>query len=196
VPWIEISARIIRWPPLCACCCRVADTSIEVSHTRSSGVKVVRHQTKSWDIPYCAKCFDHIDAARALWRFRRTVLHLPVVFRLSASALSIVVILFLTRIPLLPALVLGGGWSVAVAVALYLLDPVCVRVHKLWLREREEAWRKLKRRLDTLLCGQCAEEGVLAARYHGWSGTVHTFEFSSDQYAELFRKANPRKVLL
>jgi formate hydrogenlyase subunit 3/multisubunit Na+/H+ antiporter MnhD subunit len=34
-----------------------------------------------------------------------------------------------------------------------------------------------------------------AIRYHGWSGSVHSFEFDNPDVADAFRQANPRKVM-
>jgi len=49
--------------------------------------------------------------------------------------------------------------------------------------------------LSENLCDGCVEEDVVAVKYAGWSGSVHTFYFSNQSYAYQFREANASKVL-
>lgn len=59
---VDIAARTIRWPAICACCSQPTDTSVEVSSTKEKGVQVVRRHTKSWQVPYCHDCLSHVKA--------------------------------------------------------------------------------------------------------------------------------------
>jgi hypothetical protein len=66
---VQISARIIKWPTACACCCRKADTIIVVSGTREKGKRIVHVESKSWKVPYCDACLGHIAASKELKQY-------------------------------------------------------------------------------------------------------------------------------
>lgn len=89
---VEISARIIRWPDICACCSRPADTAIEISSTRTTGKRVIRTQTKSWQVPYCKRCLSHIRAAKDLRAFWRIVINLSLVIGLAGAVLTLLIL--------------------------------------------------------------------------------------------------------
>lgn len=57
---VKISARIIQWPRLCVCCGREPDTSISVTSTRNRG------EQKSWQVPYCSGCLEHVSLQSTL----------------------------------------------------------------------------------------------------------------------------------
>ena len=61
---LQISAKIIIWPAHCACCCGPANSSISIGHTRTKGVKVIKEESKSWQVPYCTNCLAHFEAER------------------------------------------------------------------------------------------------------------------------------------
>ncbi|MCS7270090.1 MAG: hypothetical protein NZ703_03300, partial [Gemmataceae bacterium] len=69
MPIVQISARISRWPEVCACCCRPADTTILVSATRTKGKRVIQTESKSWHVPYCSNCLEHIKVVQELKQF-------------------------------------------------------------------------------------------------------------------------------
>src|SRR5688500_3741828 len=105
---VQISARVIRWPHVCACCCRGADTYVEVSSTRTWGKRVVHTHTRGWDVPYCERCLAHIQADRRLDAHSMFVLHQSVLLGLGAGLLALLVFLIaLVKSPLL-AVILGG----------------------------------------------------------------------------------------
>src|SRR5262249_6419670 len=89
---VQISARIIHWPISCPCCGRPADTAVKISSTRTTGVEVIRTQTKSWDVPYCNRCLSHVHAAKELEMFSWVVIHLSLVISLVGTALSLLVL--------------------------------------------------------------------------------------------------------
>lgn len=60
---VEASGYQFIFPQHCACCDTKADTALTVSASKSSGKKVVRTKTNTWDFPYCTQCKKHIEAA-------------------------------------------------------------------------------------------------------------------------------------
>jgi hypothetical protein len=73
MPRVQISARLIRWPTVCACCCAPARESEAAVARRHKGVRVVRVEEKSWPIPYCSRCLDHREAFADLKRAKRAL---------------------------------------------------------------------------------------------------------------------------
>ena len=61
---VKISANIISWPQVCACCLGRPDTTYDAGYTRRTGKRVVRTQTKKWEVPYCDTCLEHVEADR------------------------------------------------------------------------------------------------------------------------------------
>lgn len=114
---IEISARLITWPRMCACCLGDAEDcyTAEARRAKSYGADV-----RTWDVPCCDACLDHVDVA------------------------------------------LGRSWGWGVKLS------------------------------DYCACGRPNE---LPVAYQGWNGSVHTFEFANDDYADKFVKANRSKVI-
>lgn len=56
---VEVSGKLISFPPICACCRKPADTELGASASRSSGKRVVRVTTFAWSFPYCSACVQH-----------------------------------------------------------------------------------------------------------------------------------------
>jgi hypothetical protein len=192
---VEISARIIRWPPVCACCCRPADSSIEISSTRVTGKRIIRSQTKSWEIPYCRRCLAHIKASRTLHGFSMFVMHMSVVIGLIGAFATFLVFLPLLLVSKGLAIGLGlvvAAGSVALIAATY---KGCREKYQRQKNEKRRKRRELVDRLESLMCDHCAEEVKIAARYGGWYGTIHTFYFSSDEFAARVEEANRGKCL-
>jgi hypothetical protein len=65
---VQVSARILEWPQQCACCCGPPDMTWEASSTRHTGKRVIREQTKSWEVPYCSRCVGHIKKLMQTFR--------------------------------------------------------------------------------------------------------------------------------
>lgn len=63
---VAVSARNVNWPPYCPCCCGLADTTVTIEKTVTTGVRVIRNTTREWVIPYCAACLEHQEAHRDL----------------------------------------------------------------------------------------------------------------------------------
>lgn len=71
----------------------------------------------------------------------------------------------------------------------------CQEKYRRDLKAREAERARLERRLESLLCETCSEEGRFASEYDGWYGSVHTFYFSSADFAAALERANPGKCL-
>lgn len=63
-----------------------------------------------------------------------------------------------------------------------------------YAKEAELKAEDLEKRAKSHLKRQCAscDDPVV---YHGWNGSIHTFEFYNHQYAQAFIAANRGKVL-
>jgi hypothetical protein len=57
----QISARILTWPRMCACCGRPSDTTMRASACKSSGKRVVTATTSWWEVPHCSECVQHVE---------------------------------------------------------------------------------------------------------------------------------------
>ena len=192
---VQISAHRIAWPRCCACCCGPKDTEVTLSFTRRRGVRVIREQTKSWLLPYCTRCLDHIDAVERLESFGWTVVHRPAVAVIFGLLLASAVVILLWEKPLLFAITLGAVLAVVLSFGMSPLLSWCSRSHRRALLQREKARQALEDELARCLCDNCASEDHIAAEYDGWSGTVHTFYFANAEFALLFTQANAGKVL-
>lgn len=82
---LRFSARVLKSPEICACCCEPAETTIEAVAERVNGVRVIRVQERAWEIPYCRKCVRH---AGMLDEFRSCEVHVTFALRRVASARS------------------------------------------------------------------------------------------------------------
>jgi hypothetical protein len=190
---IQISARIIRWPQACACCCQASDTAVEVRSTRTTGKRVIRTHTKSWSVPYCSRCREHIQVGTTLRAFSMAVIHLSFVFGVLALVMTGLVYMLVSRLPMTPAVLL--------TLATLVMGTTLVIASYPWFQQKYEAdvgrkkseCEKLEKRLASLLSPTCCAHDTLAVAYGGWQGTVHSFFFSSQQYAEALEKANPGK---
>jgi hypothetical protein len=184
---VQISARMVQWPDVCACCCRAADTRVEVSSTRTTGKRVIHSTTKAWSVPYCNLCLEHIQASKDLQSHRIFVWHPSLVI----SAVGV----FLSLILLVSKLVLGLA-AFAVTIGVLVLTYKWSRgTYERAMKAKEAEREQLKRRLDSALCATCCEQVAIAAGYEGWHGTVHSFTFASQQFAAAFEQANPGKCL-
>lgn len=192
---VEISAKVISWPKVCACCCRDSDTHIVVSHTRVTGERVIRSQTKSWEVPYCQKCLGHINVSHELQRFSMDVPHFSVIIGVSGAAISLLMLLVFMYWSKLLAICLFVIAVVATIVLVIKTRPWCESKYQEELQAKEHARQALVDRLESLRCPDCAQLDRFAAGYGGWYGTIHTFYFSNQNFVRLFKNANPGKCL-
>ena len=56
---IDVSAKQLVMPVVCACCGARSETTQRVIATRVEGKRVIRTKTSWWDIPYCGACCAH-----------------------------------------------------------------------------------------------------------------------------------------
>lgn len=59
---VEVSGQRFTFPQQCACCGGTPNTSLSASHTKTSGKRVVKSRTWSWEFPYCTSCLAHVSA--------------------------------------------------------------------------------------------------------------------------------------
>ena len=59
---VQISANMLSWPRLCACCGENPDTELRAAASRTTGVRVKHTTTSGWDVPYCSHCIKHTAA--------------------------------------------------------------------------------------------------------------------------------------
>src|SRR5262249_29993964 len=163
--------------------------------TRTTGVEVIRTQTKSWDVPYCNRCLSHVHAAKELEMFSWVVIHLSLVISLVGTALSLLVLGLIFRKSVTLAALLSLLVIVVAVVLLVTTWRPCQRKYRRDLKARDAELARLEHRLESLLSDTCSEASRLAAEYDGWYGSVHTFYFSSADFAAAVERANPGKCL-
>src|SRR5262249_27685964 len=60
---VAFSARALKFPPICSCCGDPSNSVFVANATRTTGKRVVHHQTHSWEMPWCAECSSHASLA-------------------------------------------------------------------------------------------------------------------------------------
>lgn len=58
---IAVSARSLAMPSVCACCGSESRTSLPARATRVRGVRVVRTESGTCNVPYCGRCAGHVQ---------------------------------------------------------------------------------------------------------------------------------------
>ena len=195
---VQISAKILTWPPACACCCGRPTGTMTVTSSREVGKRVVHVTSKSWKVPYCRRCVDHIDASSKLRNYSpRRVIHGSVAIALIGGLVTCGCLLIFW---------LGGGigrWGTGLSLLLasftlglvvYTFSSCQKRFEKRKAEINTERAR-LERAVESLVSPSCACKSHVAVSYEGWQATVHTFVFTSKAYAGMFRAANPGKCL-
>ncbi len=202
---VEVSARLIRWPDRCACCLGRANTVHETTHTRVTGKKVIRTDSRSWQVPYCTNCLDHVDAASKA----KSITTAGAYSVLGCGLLVGAGVAFLGSCCCTPAvftpvqvneanrgvaavgLVAGVAGSVGLA-----LVAVAGAYH--WYRQLAADARRRRKEAteyaESLASHRCCTLDA-AVEYEGWYGSVHSFWFANPDYAEAVARANPGKVL-
>jgi hypothetical protein len=215
VPTVRISANVIHWPRLCPCCSANADASVEVTSTRHTGKRVIRSQTKGWQVPYCRACLRHVNAADDVGSLQRQIdysrppgnYHLTTALTWASASLVCLMLgccgaLFSAEKPagvatcvILAVLLLGGAVGLS-----FVTIPYDKRSHEGAVRSWELRLEDMKKELSDRkrqapVFRNCAAPGQLAVEYGGWYGTIHTFHFQSAVYAERFRESNRGKIV-
>lgn len=57
---VQISANLLTWPKVCACCLGEPDTKLRAQASRTTGTRVQRTTTSWWEVPHCNACVAHI----------------------------------------------------------------------------------------------------------------------------------------
>ena len=215
---VQISARLIRWPQVCACCLGRADEVYRTTYTRVTGKKVIRTDSRWWQIPYCSDCLNHMDAevrANAITSASAySVLTLGIMLGLVVALFGSCCVgpaLFAPAQPRagkqepakpgqpnFPKSEPPKAGLVVVMVGSVLGGIVLSVGGYLWSQRLKADARDRRRRAmqhaESLASRSCCTLGSAVA-YEGWYGSVHTFWFANADYADAFVQANPGKVL-
>lgn len=205
---IAFNGTAIHWPPLCACCCREADTTVNLKKTVEDSsynwftrTTTTQYTTRSWDVPYCKSCLEHIHAERAVREFSESPMN------------SFVVICFVVALGCIVAAVALSGSDIppwlyyAILVLLAVLALLVLRITYPICRARYDRERAvINHKLETLrqtakdtLCETCVSPGSLAVKYEGWkvqshhgqwTEETHFFSFQNKVYATLMVQLN------
>lgn len=169
---VEVSARQLFFPKLCACCAGSPDGIFQAMAIRTKGVRVVRTDTRWWDVPYCRACLRHIEYLNRSKRWWNRAILLLV---LSVGWIS-VSLFFPKDIVNLTEYTPWGSIVFALAAVSYFLG---IRYHRRAMRA-------------TCATCACVEEAVV---YAGWYGSIHTFLFDNREFADAIIRANEKKVV-
>jgi hypothetical protein len=165
MPRLQISARLIQWPDRCACCHEWADSKLYCAYTRTTGQRVIRHDSRGWDIPYCKRCLAHLRENRST----RAACNQ----RLAVVGVAFCIVLFLG----------GAQYAIASMVGALLVGVGVGFLYLGRMKKMQAAMSEHCRVLDE------------AAAYRGWEGTIHSFWFASADFAEAVRDCNRSKCL-
>lgn len=175
MPCVKVSARILRFPSVCCCCgSGCPQTWFRATATRTTGKKVIRTDSRSWDFPLCHKCESWMDlqhAANAAYRWFVAFIVFAVLGFLSGV---------LSLFGSLP--ILAGVVGMVTTMVSGLVSPF---VYESWQRRQSEANRQKP-------ADHCRLHPVV---YDGWYGSVHTFYFSCPRFTSHFQAANAKKLL-
>ena len=123
------------------------------------------------------------------------VIHLSPVIGLVGGFLTLVAFTLVSWWSLLGAVGLGLLFAAITTAIVVLTYPACRARYWKHVQIRKSKQARLEQELNSLLSASCCEEDSLAVEYNGWQGSVHTFYFSSRQFADAFIRANPGKCL-
>lgn len=96
---VQISANILSWPRVCACCGDVADTHFRAEASHTKGKRVKHTTTKWWEVPWCSGCAEH-----SRW-FSLSQTALAFIFVVSGVSL---VVAFISDTNRIAAILIGG----------------------------------------------------------------------------------------
>lgn len=206
MPIVHISARLIHWPPCCACCCGPREITVPTEATRVTGTQVIHEETRGWNVPYCERCVDHQDMVEAVEATAGKLDQAQKVVVGCWVAAGLVAGFFLLCLIGAGGRIVGphgpqpqgsrSGLAEAFGVSVLAIGGVAAcgytarqRVDRLLdqLAQRRSQLRKLLR--PDCSCDNAAVE------YVRWHGTVHTFEFGSNEFARQFRRLNRNKIV-
>lgn len=165
---VQVSARTLNWPQRCACCSGAADSSFAASYTRTTGKRVIRNDTRGWQVPYCSTCLHHV-------RLKQEADNLA---GLGCGAIVL-------------AIAVAVGLSMVISTAGLVIGVILGVVLGAWVQQlRQQKTGEAKAAMTPVCCS--VDPAVV---YHGWYGSVHSFTFTNGEYADLFRGANAKKLI-
>jgi hypothetical protein len=178
-----------------------ADTYYSASFTRVTGKKVVRTDTRSWQVPYCNDCLDHADAKEradgitAAGAYAALALGIVLAGGCALGCFSFGVAAFgpggqVTKVERVIFALCMLGLAVACPALLWAAAVVFQRLRA----DAARKWQRAMQHARSLRSPRCCTFQIAVA-YEGWHGSIHTFWFANPDYADAFRLANPRKVL-
>jgi hypothetical protein len=68
---IDVSGAILSFPNECACCGVHPDTNLTIMASRRWGKRIIHAEARAWEIPYCARCLEHIRRSSEAGTFAR-----------------------------------------------------------------------------------------------------------------------------
>lgn len=206
---VSISARIIRWPQLCCCCLGVSNEVYCANYNRFDGSKSVRVTSRSWNVPYCTQCIEHVNAKKSnMFNMSKSVsfILIGVLLGLAVAIVGGCCFTPIATVVVMPKkkqqnkdgdlagmITMYGGIMVS-AMAGATVMIAFVMMSKKKQEEDIRNRRRHERYIDSLMKDECCATGP-AVRYEGWSSTVHTFEFKNEVYADAFIVANEGKII-
>lgn len=192
---VDISARIIRWPKQCACCFRSADTFVSIAFSRIRGTEVIRTTTKSWNVPYCKRCLEHIRLSNELSDFSQSnsIVHGSLVIG-GVGIITSLVLFFHGTLISDELGIRRGLLSLTTTIVTIAITHGFFKIrYERKTKERHGIEVELESRRDSFTCTSCAEKDSLAVSYGGWHGTVHRFYFANTRFAAQFMSLNEGK---
>src|SRR5262249_48656717 len=224
---IRVSANLLTFPRMCCCCGRTNQpgTTYIAHSTRTTGVRVIRHQTKKWSFPLCEECDDWIRAVR---RIPRPFSPLGV-YLLAALAVALTVCCWLPAFgaitppptkdtPSKESSARGPAAKGSTAKEPTSKQPTQPEAAKLSpvtggvcglvslgaagiLAYGGHAFAA--RRATRVRKARAAADAIrpdsschpTPVEYLGWRGTVHRFAFTNPDFSDAFERANAKKVV-
>jgi hypothetical protein len=181
---------------------RKATTSAALTHTRTTGVRVLRSDTVSWVLPYCSRCLDHVEAceqqsaAAEAHRLRRLACTQALAYLIALvviGCLSLMLAIASSRNGRREAAIFFAALSASSVVG-----SVVAFLFLLYRRQRaaraEQLASQAAELLRTIITPSCCWAN-LAVLYTYRNGTLHGFTFGNAEYAELFREQNAPKLI-
>lgn len=201
---VQVSARILRWPRMCACCLNPVDgTGTATLHQVRWKKRHPEFSTSSWQIPYCERCLVHIQALDDV--DSHGVARGYGIMAIGAVCGMIVSCGSCCCIPAAIGPIHGKMTQAQVGLfvaGLFVSGGLGAIIFSLAFmrgqRSVEEAKRMKAHGLLQVaaLAGPSCSSARPAVRYEAQEhGHIHTFWFENAAYAEAFKRANREKLL-
>lgn len=161
-----ISARIISFPRRCACCMGASEIERPARMSKSRGKRVVRTETRTWNIPYCLSCSGHAST----WETGTTLGW--IVFAVAA-VVTVAAMFNGSSRESQATLIVGSIVSVSAGVGTAIFFKGMATLTKK---------------------SSCALAGP-AVHFVGWDGSVQVFDIAPKRYALEVMAANATKLV-